>query len=313
MGGLILRRLMLSVPLLFVVTAVTFVLESLVPGNTARAIIGATGSEAAYERLRSELGLNHPIWYQYAHYINGVLHGSLGVSAITGAPVSTMLAQRVPVTLSLVGLTTLFCGVVGIALGVVSAVRGGWLGKLLDFLSYAGLALPSFWLGLVLVLIFSVTVHLFPSIGYVGPSTSLSGWFRSLCLPALALGLAGIAGVAKQSRDSMMDVLQSQYIRTLRASGLSRWRIVWKHALRNAAIPAITVIGLVFVSSLSTSVFIEQVFVLPGLGSLAVTATGQHDITVIEGIALYFTLFVVAANLLLDVVYAALNPKIRRR
>ena len=313
MGGLILRRLGLSVPLLFVVTAVTFVLESLVPGNTARAIIGATGSQAAYERLRRQLGLNHPIWYQYTHYINGVLHGNLGVSAITGAPVSAMLAQRVPVTLSLVGLTTLFCGVVGIALGVVSAVRGGWLGKLLDFLSYAGLALPNFWLGLVLVLLFSVTVHLFPSIGYVGPSTSLSGWLLSLCLPALALGLAGIAGVAKQSRDSMMDALQSQYIRTLRASGLSRWRIIWKHALRNAAIPAITVIGLVFVSSLSTSVFIEQVFVLPGLGSLAVTATGQHDVTVIEGIALYFTLFVVAANLLLDVVYAALNPKIRRR
>jgi peptide/nickel transport system permease protein len=313
MGGLILRRLGLSVPLLFVVTAVTFVLESLVPGNTARAIIGATGSEAAYERLRRQLGLNHPIWYQYVHYVNGVLHGNLGVSAITGAPVSAMLAQRVPVTLSLVGLTTLFCGVVGIALGVVSAVRGGWLGKLLDLLSYAGLALPNFWLALVLVLIFSVTVHLFPSIGYVGPSTSLSGWFLSLCLPALSLGLAGIAGVAKQSRDSMMDALQSQYIRTLRASGLSQSRIIWKHALRNAAIPAITVIGLVFVSSLSTSVFIEQVFVLPGLGSLAVTATGQHDITVIEGIALYFTLFVVAANVLLDVVYAALNPKIRRR
>jgi peptide/nickel transport system permease protein len=312
MRALIIRRILTSIPLIVVVTGVTFVLESLVPGNTARAIVGASGSPAAYQRLRSELGLNNPLWYQYWHYLDQVVHGSLGTSVFTGEPVSTLLDQRLPVTLSLVLLATVFCAVVGVLLGVVSAVRGGVVGRGVEVLSLVGLALPGFWVAIILVAVFAVTLRIFPATGYVAPSASVSRWLWALVLPVVALGLAGVAGVAKQTRDSMKDTLGMPYIRTLRASGIGPRSIIWKHALRNGSIPVVTVLGLVFVSALSATVFVEAVFVLPGLGSMAVTATNQHDIPVIEGIALYFTVLVVIVNLLLDIVYGLLNPKVRR-
>jgi len=312
MRNLIIRRILTSIPLIVVVTGATFVLESLVPGNTARAIVGASGSPAAYQRLRGELGLNNPLWYQYWHYLDQLFHGSLGTSVFTGEPVSTLLNQRLGVTLSLVLLATVFCAVVGVLLGVVSAVRGGVTGRGVEVLSLLGLALPGFWVAIILVAVFAVTLRIFPATGYVPPSASVSRWLWALTLPVIALGLAGVAGVAKQTRDSMKDALGREYIRTLRASGLGQRSIIWKHALRNGAIPVVTVLGLVFVSALSATVFVEAVFVLPGLGSMAVTATSQHDIPVIEGIALYFTVLVVIVNLLLDIVYGLLNPKVRR-
>jgi peptide/nickel transport system permease protein len=276
-----------DLPLIVVVTALTFVLESLVPGNTARAIIGASGSPAAYQRLRAELGLNNPLWYQYWQYLDQVLHGNLGTSVFTGEPVSTLLNQRLGVTLSLVLLATALCGVVGVLLGVVSAVRGGVVGRAVDVLSLVGLALPGFWVAIILAAVFAVTLRIFPATGYIPPSDSVGRWLWALTLPVIALALAGVASVAKQTRDSLKDTLAREYIRTLRASGIGRASIIWKHALRNGAIPVVTVIGLAFVSALSASIFIEAVFVLPGLGSLAVTATNEHDIPVIEGAVLY--------------------------
>lgn len=312
MRSLIIRRLAVSLPLIVVVTVLTFVLESLVPGNTARAIIGASGSPAAYQRLRVELGLNNPLWYQYWQYLDQVLHGNLGTSVFTGEPVSTLLNQRLGVTLSLVLLATAFCAVLGVLLGVVSAVRGGVIGRAVDVLSLVGLALPGFWVAIILAAVFAVTLRIFPATGYIPPTESVGRWLWALTLPVIALGLGGVASVAKQTRDSMKDTLGREYIRTLRASGIGRGSIIWKHALRNGAIPVVTVLGLVFVSALSSTVFVEAVFVLPGLGSMAVTATSQHDIPVIEGIALYFTVLVVIVNVLLDVVYGMLNPKVRR-
>lgn len=312
MRSLIIRRLVVSLPLIVVVTVLTFVLESLVPGNTARAIIGVSGSPAAYQRLRVELGLNNPLWYQYWQYLDQVLHGNLGTSVFTGEPVSALLNQRLGVTLSLVLLATAFCAVLGVLLGVVSAVRGGVVGRAVDVLSLVGLALPGFWVAIILAAVFAVSLRIFPATGYIPPTDSVGRWLWALTLPVIALGLGGVASVAKQTRDSMKDTLAREYVRTLRASGIGRGSIIWKHALRNGAIPVVTVLGLVFVSALSSTVFVEAVFVLPGLGSMAVTATSQHDIPVIEGIALYFTVLVVIVNLLLDVVYGMLNPKVRR-
>jgi peptide/nickel transport system permease protein len=223
-----------------------------------------------------------------------------------------VLNQRLPVTLSLVLLATLLCAVIGVLLGVISAVRGGIIGRAVEVLSLVGLALPGFWLAIILAAVFAVTLRIFPATGYVPPSDSVGRWLWALTLPVIALALAGVASVAKQTRDSMKETLALPYIRTLRASGIGRGSIIWKHALRNGAIPVVTVLGLVFVSALSSTVFVEAVFVLPGLGSMAVTATSEHDIPVIEGIALYFTVIVVIINLLLDVVYGLLNPKVRR-
>lgn len=200
----------------------------------------------------------------------------------------------------------------GRVLESIVVVRGGGVGRAVEVLSLVGLALPGFWVAIILAAVFAVTLRIFPATGYVPPSASVSRWIWSLTLPVIALGLAGVASVAKQTRDSMKDTLAREYIRTLRASGIGQRSIVWKHALRNGAIPVVTVLGLVFVSALSSTVFVEAVFVLPGLGSMAVTATSQHDIPVIEGIALYFTVLVVIVNMLLDIVYGMLNPKVRR-
>jgi peptide/nickel transport system permease protein len=309
---LILRRLVRSVPLLLVVSAVSFVIESLVPGDVARDLTLGLGTPAEIKALRIKLGLNHPVWYQYLHYLSQlVLHGSLGTDAYSGQAVTTALAPRLPVTLSLVILTTLFCAVVGMALGIASAVYRGYLGKFVDFLSVAGFALPAFWVALVLQNFFTVDNRFFPSVGYISPSTSISGWLHCMALPVVSISLGPMAIVAKQSRDSMKDVLEREYIRTLRACGVSRARILWKHALRNAVTPALTVVSLVFISALSFSVFAETVFALPGLGSLAVSATQTHDVPIIEGITMIFTLLVVAVNLIMDVCYALINPRIR--
>src|SRR3569833_1106927 len=309
----VLRRLTIGIPLVLVATMVTFLLTALVPGDPARAILGLTAPAAAYEALRQKLGLDQPLWKQYADYIGGVFHGSLGTSLTNGQQVSTVLGQRLPVTLSLVVLTTLFCAVVGLLLGTLSAIRGGFLGRAVDVLSLAGLALPSFWGALVLVSVFAVSLQAFPATGYAPFADSPGRWLWALTLPVIALGLGGVATVAKQPRDAMLGVLDRDYIRTLRANGLRMRSIIWKHALRNAAIPVTTVLGLVFVSLLSGTVFAEAVFVLPGLGLQAGTATQQHDIPVIEGIALYFTVIVVLANLVIDLLYGLLNPKVRTR
>ena len=308
---LVLRRLALSVPLVLVVSMLVFILEALTPGNAARSILGSGGTEAQYQALRRQLGLNQPLVVQYWHYIDNVFHGNFGSSLLTGQAVTTLLNQRLPVTLSLIILSTLLAAVAGILLGTVSAIRGGVIGKIVDALSMAGLALPSFWLGLVLVVLFAEDLQWFPATGYTALDVSVTAWLRSLVLPVIALGMAGIAGIAKTTRESMLDVLSRDFIRTLRAAGVPERSIIWKHALRNAAIPVLSITSLIFIGALSGTVFVETVFVLPGLGSLVVTAVNNHEIAEIEGVAIYFTLIVVAVNLIVDIGYGWLNPKVR--
>lgn len=295
------------------VSAITFIVESFVPGNEARTLVGVLGTPAEYRAMEIKLGLNKPLWDQYAHYIFGLLHGNFGVSAFSGEPVVHLLVQRLPVTLSLVILTTVFCAAVGIFLGTMSAVRGGASGRFVDGVSVLGMALPNFWIALILVVLLAVDVRLFPATGYVGLGASPMRWLGSLVLPVVALGLGPVAIVAKQTRNSMNEALSAEYIRTMRACGLKNRSVVFKHAFRNASIPTITVIGLIFVSLLSGTVFVEYVFALPGLGSLAVQAATQHDVPVIEGVTVMFTLLVIGVNLILDVVYAAIDPRIRVR
>jgi peptide/nickel transport system permease protein len=311
MTRLILRRLLLSIPLILVVTALTFLLEAVVPGNAARAMLGPYGTQADYQALVAKLGLNEPLWQQYAHWLSGAVHGNLGQSIFVGEPVTAMLNERLGVTLSLVAGVALLCGTVGVLLGTASAVRGGWFGKAADGFSLLGLALPSFWVGLVLIAVFAVKLHLLPPTGYTSPTASLGGWLAGLVLPVVALSLAGITLIAKQTRDSMLDVLNRDFVRGLRASGLSPASVIWKHALRNAGLPVVSVLGTTLIAALSGAVFVEAVFALPGLGSLAQQATEQHDLPVLEGIALYFTVITVVINLVTDLAYGWLNPKVR--
>jgi peptide/nickel transport system permease protein len=201
--------------------------------------------------------------------------------------------------------------VVGVALGTVSAVRGGRLGRAVDGISVLGFAIPNFWLALLLISVFAVKLHWLPASGYVSFSTSPGQFFRSLALPVIALGAAGATGAAKQTRDSMLDVMSRDYILSLRASGMPNHRIILRHALPNALIPTLTLMGLFAVSLFGGAALIEDIFVLPGLGGLAVSAAGNHDLPIMEGILLYFTILVIVLNLLVDIACGLLDPRIR--
>jgi len=305
------RRVMWSIPLLFVTSALTFVLIALVPGNSAEVILGSNASAAQVASLSRQLGLDEPLWMQYWHWLDGVVHGNLGTSLVNGQTVTSLLDSRLVVSLTLVGGGALVAAVLGVAFGVWSATRGGWVGKVIEASSTLGLAIPNFCLGLVLIYVLAVAVHVFPATGFVPFSTDPASWARSLVLPVVAIAMGGMTVIAIQTRDSMLDALQRNFVRVLEANGIPRRSVVYRHALRNAAIPVVTMIGVTFIGLLGGSVLVESVFGLPGLGSQVVTAAAEHDIPVLEGAVLYFTIIVVAANLLVDVTYCLLNPQVR--
>lgn len=311
MWRLILRRLLVAVPLLFVVSALTFVLTSLAPGNAAETILGSSATPAQVAALQRRLGLDQPLWLQYWQWLEHAVRGNLGESLVSSQSVGSALAARLPVTLSLVAVATVASALLGVGLGMVSALRGGVLGRMIDGLAMLGLAIPNFWLGLVLVDLLAVKVHLLPATGYVDFSQSVPGWARSLVLPVATLAAAGLTGIAKQTRDSFREVMGREFIMALRADGITEWRIVFRHGLRNAAIPIVTLVGVFFVGMLGGTVLVESVFVLPGLGSLAVSSAQSGDLTMLQGIVVVFCIIVVIVNLLVDMAYGWLNPRAR--
>ena len=311
MLSLIGRRLALSLPLLVIVPTVTFLLAALIPGDIARTILGADATQAQYLQLRQTLGLNEPLLTRYFTWLGNALHGNLGTSLFWQQPVTSLLDSRLQVTLSLVIGSTALATAVGVVFGVVAALRAGVVGKIVDAIAMVGLAIPNFFLGLLLVTWFAVTLRAFPATGFVPFSQSPGEWLRSIVLPVITLAVPGIAVIAKQTRDAMLEVLDRPFIRTLRAAGVPGRSIIGKHALRNAAIPVVTVTGLIFIASLSGTVLVETVFALPGLGGLVVQATSQHDLPLIEGVAVYFTIAVICVNLLVDLTYSWLDPRVR--
>jgi peptide/nickel transport system permease protein len=308
---LIARRIAISIPLVFIVTILIFVLEQLAPGNIATSILGDGGTPAQYAALRQQLGLNDTLWVQYWHYLDQLFHGSLGFSLENGQSVSSILASRVAVTAWLVVLTVIISVTVGVSLGVYSATHRRVAGRAVDVISSTGFALPHFLLSVIVILIFAVGLGWLPSGGYVSFATSPVSWARSLILPVGVLSLHGIGVIAKTTRDSMRETLTRPFIRTLRSCGVGERSIIWKHALRGASNPILSVVGLIFITTLGGTVFVESVFTLPGLGNLALTAVLNHEVYEIEGIALYFTIIVVVVNLLIDIAYGILNPRER--
>jgi len=308
------RWLASSLVMLFAITALTFVLASMAPGDAARAILSSqSGSYTVrqYQQMRHALGIDQPLLVQYWHWLDGVAHGNLGTDLFSGQPVAQELNARLAPSLSLIIGTVLVAGVTGVSLGIISALRGGVPGRTVDAISLLGLAIPSFWLALALVEFLAVQIRLFPATGYTPLNASPAGWLRGITLPVITLSAGAVAFIAKQTRDSLAEVMSREFIVMLRARGLSRRSVVLRHALRNAAIPVVTVLGLLLVGLLGGTVLIEDVFAIPGLGQQAVTAAGSHDLPVIVGVAFYFTVIVVIANLLVDLSYRVLNPRVR--
>lgn len=305
------RRLLLSIPLLLVVTGVTFAFQSLVPGDPARSLLGDNATPEQYELLRRELHLDQPLLQQYWHQLTGQLHGDFGTSIITNESVLTQIGQRLPLTLTLIAGGLVVATLVGVLLGVQSATRAGVWVRVVDVVSLLGSALPGFWIALVLVQLFAVNAGWFEATGYVPFAESPAGWANHLVLPVIALSIHGIASIAKVARDGMLSALEMDSIRTLRAAGVPRHVLIWRHAMRNSSVAITTIVGIVAVHFVAGTIFIESVFALPGISSLVVGATNQHDIPVLQGVTVAITLYVISVNLFTDILYGLLDPKVR--
>jgi peptide/nickel transport system permease protein len=311
MALLIVRRIGFGIVLIVAVSIVVFVIVGLTPGDAASVIAGPHSTAAQVAQVRHELGLDLPLPVQYANWFSHAIRGDLGSSIVNSQPVLDLLNSRLAVTLCIILLSTAFTAILGVAAGAWSAYRGGVVGRAIDVVSMLTFSLPSYWLGLLLVLVFAVELRVLPAVGYVDFTASPANWARSLILPVATLAIGGAAGVARQTRDSMLSTLDQEFVLAHRADGVPERTIVFRHALRNCAAPILSMIGLFFVGSLSGTVLIEQVFLMPGLGGLAVSSAAEHDIPVIEGIAVYFAILVVVVNLVLDLIFGWLNPKAR--
>jgi len=299
----IFRRILLAIPTLVGVLIVAFLLLYVAPGDPVQAMVGERADSATIARLREELRLNDPLPVQFGHYVGGVVKGDLGRSYITNRPIIKDVLERFPKTLQLAGAAMLLATICGVTLGILSARNpGGIVDRIGLIVAYLGISFPVYWVGLLLILLFAVTLHWLPPSGF--------GGLRYLVLPAIALGMRSIAFLARMTRSSMLDSLGADYVRTARAKGLGERVVVWRHALRNALIPVITVLRLDFGSYLTGSILTETVFSWPGLGRYVVNAIGRRDLPAIQGSVLFLSVVFVLVNLLTDLAYAKADPRV---
>ncbi len=311
MLSIVLRRILISIPMIFIIASLTFLLISLIPGDPAIAILGPEATPAEYAAVREALGLNRPLFVQYVDWMVAAIRGDFGSSIRTGRPVLSMITERMEVTVSIAVIAVIVTAVLGVLIGLVGALKGGWVGRGSQVLAVLGTSVPNFWFGILLVLVFAVTLRWFPATGYSPLSDGLLPWASHLILPVVAIALAGIAGVARQTRASMNEVLGRDFIRTLMAAGTPYREVVFKHALRNAAIPVVTSLSFQFIGLLSGAIVIDQVFALPGLGSIMLVAINGRDIPVVQGVVILTALLVIIVNLCVDLLNAWINPKVR--
>jgi ABC-type dipeptide/oligopeptide/nickel transport system permease component len=299
----IVRRLMLAIPTLIGVMIVVFLLLYVAPGDPVQDMVGERADAETIARLRKELNLDEPLPKQFILYAGGVLKGDLGNSYITQRPIIRDIRERFPKTLLLAGSAMLLASVLGITIGVLSARNpGGWFDRLGLGLAYLGISFPVYWVGLILILIFAVTLKWLPPSGY--------GGIEYLILPALALGSRSIAFLARVTRSSMLEVLGGDFVRTARAKGLRERIVIGRHALRNALIPIITVLGLDFGYYLTGSILTETIFSWPGIGRYVVNAIARRDLPAINGTVLFLSIVFVLVNLITDLAYAKADPRV---
>ena len=303
MSRFLLQRLLFLIPTLLGVLIVTFLLLYVAPGDPVQAMVGERADPETLARLRAELHLDDPLPEQFAHYLSGVLRGDLGTSYITRRPILRDLLQRFPATLRLAGAAMLFAALTGISIGIFGAWRpGALLDRLAAFGAYLGISFPVYWVGLILILIFAVNLRWLPPSG--------SGGLVYLILPALTLGMRSVAFLSRMTRAAMQEVLQSDFVRTARAKGLLETRVVLSHGFRNALLPVLTVLGLDFGSYLTGSILTETIFSWPGVGRYVLTAIDKRDLPAVQGSILFLSLVFVLVNLITDLLYARVDPRV---
>jgi len=310
MAGVIVRRFFQLILLLIGISFLVFTSMYIAPGDPAAIIAGPTASQSDIDAIREELGLNDPFLVQYGRYMNGLLHGDLGYSYQTKQPVWDAIATRFPNTLKLAIASIIVAVIIGVVAGIISAIRqNSWFDVSSTVFALAGISIPNFWLGTVLILIFAVNLQLLPVGGLDAPFYTAEG-LKQLVLPAITLGTGSAAMIARMSRSSMLEVIRADFIRTARAKGLRERTVIWVHALRNAMIPVITVIGLNFGFLLGGTIITEQVFAINGVGRLMVQAIAARDFPMVQGSVLLVATLFVLVNLMVDIIYTFIDPRI---
>ncbi len=308
----IIGRLIALVPMLIALSIASFALVHVIPGDPALVMLGGEGTPQQVADLRKQLGLDRPLHLRYLEWLSRVVHGDLGESLYNRTRVVDELIWRFPTTLTLVCLSLLISILIGVPAGLLSAVyRNTWIDHLARLLTLVSLSMPSFWLGLMLIILFSLKLNLLPVVGYTSVVTNLWSGLRFLILPSCALGTYLTALLERLVRSSVLEILGQEYVRTARAKGLHERIVLFRHALRNALIPAVTVMGINMGILLGGSAVIETMFVLPGVGQLVITALYNRDLPVIQGLILYISVLYVLINLAVDLLYTYLDPRLR--
>ena len=307
------RRALATVPVMALVALFVFSLLYIAPGDPAAIIAGDQASAEDIAHIRASLGLDRPFLVRFGEWVWQVLHGDFGTSIFANLSVAHMIGQRVEPTLSLMALTLVFSVIVAVPLGVLAAARaGGWLDRLMMLFAVMGFSVPVFVVGYLLAFVFALQLDWLPVQGYTPLAQGVWPWLRNLVLPVIALGTIYVALIARVTRAAMLDVLGQDYIRTARAKGLGMAPILFLHALKNAAVPIVTVIGLGVALLIGGAVVTESVFAIPGIGRLVVDAILRRDYPVIQGVTLLFSVVYVLVNLIVDLLYTVLDPRIRQ-
>jgi peptide/nickel transport system permease protein len=307
-----LRRFASAVPILLIVSVLTFGLMHFIPGDPAAAMAGLSATPADVARLRHDLGLDEPFLTQLVTWYSGLAHGNLGRSLLMGQPVLDVMLFRLPVTLALSAYALVLTLLIGLVAGICAALwQNSWVDQVAMVFSMLGISLPNFWLGLLMIIVFSVWLGWLPTGGYIALTDDPIGWLRTSTMPAISLALLQVGLLARITRSTMLEVLRQDYIRTARAKGLSRRLVVVKHALTNALIPITTVVGIIISLSVSGSVVTESLFSIPGVGQLLTQAVLNRDYPLVQGGLLMVTTLLVFVNVLVDVSYALLDPRVR--
>jgi len=311
MIGYTIRRILIAIPTLLIVLTITFVLIRIAPGDPAEVRLGDYASKEAVEALRAEMGLNKPIWVQYLDALKGLVQGDFGRSMVNGRPISRDLTRSLPYTLELTLAGIIFGALLGILTGVYTALKRNSLADYIGrTLSLGGLSFPTFYLGILLMLLFAIKIPIFPVVGG-GDLDNLAKNLYHLFLPGLTLGLIMTAYVTRMTRSSVLNILNEDYVRTARAKGLAERKVIYKHLLRNALLPITALIGVYAIVLIGGSVMVEIVFSRPGLGRMMIGALKQRDYTTLQAVMITFTSFVVLINLLTDLMYGFIDPRVR--
>ena len=312
MGRYTIQRLLAMVPVLVVVAIVTFSLIHITPGDPVALMAGDEATPEQKEAIRKDMGLDKPIYQQLVIYFADILRGDLGESIFNKFKVTTLISQRLEPTLFIAVFSQLVSIIIAIPLGILAAWKANtWVDRVVMVIAVLGLAIPSFWLGANLIWVFAVKLHWFPAFGYIPISEGIVPWIKSITLPSISVGFISAALIARMTRASMLEVLREDYVRTARAKGLSEQAVLLGHAFKNASIPVVTIIGIGIAGLVSGLVVTEAVFGIPGVGRLIVDAVNRRDYPVIQGVILMFTVAYVLINLVVDLIYGYLDPRIR--